>query len=322
MNDEGHEFKLNNWQQSALEQVLLENIKEQRSKRHWNIFFRFLYLFIFLLIVFFIFAAQQEPAATGNANKPHTALIKMEGELQSGGDVDSDNMAESLTKAFKNPDVDGIILRISSPGGSPVQASDIYNTIVRLHTSYPDKKIYSVCAEMCASAVYYVASATDQIYANPSSIVGSIGVLLDGFGFVGTLEKLGVERRLITSGSEKGFLDPFSPQKPEDVANAQKMLDIVHDQFINDVKKGRGTRLQDSPDIFTGRAWTGLQAKELGLIDGFGSTYTVAHDVIKNTNIVDYTKKPGLFDTLSRNVGVGFSRTVGKELGLWGSKLR
>jgi protease-4 len=208
------------------------------------------------------------------------------------------------------------VININSPGGSPVQADYIYSNIVRLKKKYPNKKLYAVCNDICASAAYYVATAADEIYANPSSIVGSIGVLINGFGFVDTLNKLGIERRLLTAGSEKGFLDPFSPAKPQDNAYAQKMLTIVHQHFIKAVQDGRGTRLKNDPNIFSGLAWTGDQAKDLGLIDGFGSPGFVAREIIRNANIIDYTKKPGLLGSFTKDLSASFAHEIGAQFGL------
>ncbi len=193
--------------------------------------------------------------------KNHVALIDIDGPIFDGQDASADHVVSGLTKAVKDPKTIAVILRINSPGGSPVQADDIYNNVMRFRRAYPKLKIYAVCRDICASAAYYIASSANEIYANPSSLVGSIGVLMDGFGFTGTMDKLGIDRRLITSGSEKGFLDPFSPVKPQDQAFAQQMLDQVHQQFINAVKNGRGNRLKDDPLLFSGLAWTGIQAK-------------------------------------------------------------
>ncbi len=308
-----HSKQSENWHQKTLEKVLLETIKEQRRRRRWSIFFKLVVLVYIGLFALFLLPSKK---ITGGADRlsPHVGLVDLKGMIMPGGDASADNVVAGLSKAFKDPKTVAVILRINSPGGSPVQADYIYNNIMRLRKKYPKKKIYAVCTDMCASAAYYAAVATNDIYADPSSIVGSIGVLLNGFGFVDTMQKLGVERRLITAGSNKDFLDPFSPLKPKDKAYAQKMLDIVHQRFIVDVKKGRGDRLSNNPELFTGLAWTGEQAKPLGLIDGFGSAGYVARNIIKNANVVDYTKRPSFFDQLGHGFGASFGASFGKEL--------
>lgn len=302
------------WEQKTLEKVLLESVKEQRRKRRWGIFFKIIFLLIFFGI-FYDFSADK-PLPDGEKMRNHVGLVDLKGEIFDGSEAGSDSIVTSLTHAFKDPKTVAVILRIDSPGGSPVQADDTYNNIMRLRREYPNKPIYAVCRDICASAAYYIASATNQIYANPASIVGSIGVIMNGFGFVDTMQKLGVERRLVISGSEKAFLDPFSPSKPEDQAYAQKMLDLVHQQFIDAVKKGRGNRLKNDPMLFSGLAWSGEQAKDLGLVDGFGSAGYVARNVIHNEIIVNYTKRPSFFDQIARNMSSSFAHEIGAMAGL------
>lgn len=309
----------NPWQQQTLEKLLLETVNEQKRKRRWGIFFKIIYL---IIIIYFLCWLFDHKLTSKTLGKPHTALVDINGEIFSGKDASADSIVTALSKAFKDSKTRGIILRINSPGGSPVQASYVYNEIMRLKAKYPKIKVYAVCSDVCASAAYYIASAADTIYADPSSIVGSIGVLMDGFGFVDTLQKLGVQRRLITAGSEKGFLDPFSPMSPQDQNYAHIMLETVHQQFINAVKRGRGARLKITPLTFSGLAWTGAQALPLGLIDGFGSAGYVAREVIKNTNVVDYTKKSGLFSNLGKQMGTTFYHQFAEQLGLNGIKLR
>lgn len=309
-----------NWQQPILEKILLENLNEQKRKRRWGIFFKLIYLIIIIIFFFLLFGHNK--LTSGALSKPHTALVNIKGEIFSGENASADNIVTGLTKAFKNSNTRGIILRINSPGGSPVQASYVYNEIMRLKAKYPKIKVYAVCSDVCASAAYYIASAADNIYADPASIVGSIGVLMDGFGFVDTLQKLGVERRLITAGSEKGFLDPFSPMTPQDRNYAQTMLNTVHQQFIAAVKRGRGSRLRSSPELFSGLAWTGEQALQLGLIDGYGSAGSVAREIIKNTNVIDYTKKSSLFSSFGQKMGSAFYHHFAEQIGLEGLKIR
>lgn len=295
--------------QSTLETILLENLKEARRKRRWGIFFKLAFLLIVIILLLLWFVPGW--VAVGKLSKPHTSIVDITGIIMPGSINNSDNIVTGLTKAFKDPHSKGIILRINSPGGSPVQASYIYNNIIYLRKQYPNKKIYAVCSDMCTSAAYYVASAANEIYADPSTLVGSIGVLLNGFGFVDTMQKLGISRRLITAGSEKGFLDPFSPLKPEDEAYAKTLLNQVHEQFINAVKKGRGNRLNtQTPLLFSGLAWTGLQAKNIGLIDGFGSAGYVAHTIIQAPTVVDYTHKRSIFDRLGTGLGASFAQGI------------
>jgi len=308
------------WERKTLEKVLLASVKEQRRQRRWGIFFKLLFFTYFFLILWLIWP--REAIHSSPKGKPHVGLVEIRGAIDDNSPANADDIIESLHQAFKDKDTQAIILRINSPGGSPVQADSVYNEIRYLKNRHSKIKVYAVCSDSCASAAYYIASAADMIYASPASLVGSIGVLLDGFGFVDGMHKLGVQRRLITSGNHKGFLDPFSPLKPEDERFAQNLLGNVHEQFINKVKQGRGTRLQNTPDIFSGLAWTGQQALPLGLIDGYGDLYTVARDVIKNKNIMDYTVKPNVIEQITDRLGASFSKEIGSELGLQQKTLR
>jgi protease-4 len=296
-------------EQNLIQEVLLENLKEQKRKRRWGIFFK-----LFYVLLFFITIGLLLPEEIESYNKPHTALIDINGVIQDDDDASADNIATSLNAAFKNKNVKAIILRINSPGGSPVQAAYVYDEIRRQQKLHKDIKVYAVCTDLCASAAYYIASASDQIYANPSSMVGSIGALLNAFGFTGSMDKLGIQRRLITAGKNKGFLDPFSPLKPEDVDDAQRMLNNVHQEFIQSVIAGRGKRLPNNPDLFTGKVWTGRDALRLGLIDGLGSTGYVARDVIKQENIINYTIKPNYLDRLSKHIGTSIGQVINQSL--------
>lgn len=306
--------KTEQWQDKALEKLLTASITEQRRNRRWGIFFKSLF-FLYLATVI-VAMLPEESLHTASRTKAHTALIDIEGVISNDGRANADDIATSLNEAFKDQGVKGIILRINSPGGSPVQSAYVYDEIKRLRAKHPTIKVYAVCADICASGAYYIASAADAIYANPSSLVGSIGVLMDGFGFVDSLQKLGVQRRLITAGEHKGFLDPFSPVKPEELQFVKRMLANVHHQFINSVKAGRGNRLKNSPVLFSGLAWDGTQAKELGLVDSFGSAGYVAREVIKNENIVDYTLKPNYFEQLANKIGASFAHHIATELGI------
>jgi len=301
------------WEQKTVEKLLFESLKEQRRKRRWGIFFKLLFLAYLLLLLILIWPTNNLSA---DKQKEHIGLVDIRGEIDDTKSASADNIISALQKAFKDKNTKAIILRINSPGGSPVQASNVYNEIRYQRNKYPNIKLYVVCSDLCASAAYYIASAGDQIYANPSSLVGSIGVLMDGFGFVEGMQKIGVERRLLTAGQYKGFLDPFSPIKPVEQQDAQVLLDTVHQQFIKDVEQGRGKRLKITPDTFSGLVWTGTQALPLGLIDGFGDARSVARDVIKNKTIVDYTVKPSILDQVTNRLGAAFAGQIAGELGL------
>jgi protease-4 len=285
-----------------LQQIALEYLKEKKRKRRWGIFYKTIFvLFILWVVWFFTDNSHDEDLQ----NKPHVALIDIRGVMDDDGMSKADNIAESLSLAYKDKGTKAIILRINSPGGSPVQADDIYREIMRHRQLHPKIKVYAVCTDMCASAAYYAASAADEIYANQGSIVGSIGVIYNGFGFTDLMKKVGVSRRLVTAGEYKGFMDPFSPEQPKEKQMLQNMLDIVHKQFEDRVKEGRGDRLHMTPDLFSGLFWTGSQAKKLGLIDGFGSAGSVAREVVKVKRIVDYTVSENNFDKFARQLGIG-----------------
>lgn len=300
--------------EKTLEKLLWATLKEQKSQRHWKIFFRLCYLIIFIAL--FLLIRNSMSPASSDKSKPHTALITLEGEISATDSANASDIIQSLDAAFADRDTKGVILNIDSPGGSPVQASEIYSEINRQRQLHPKIKLYAVCSDICASGSYYVAAAADEIYVNPSSLVGSIGVLMDGFGFVGTMDKLGIQRRLATAGSHKGFMDPFSPESDSDKIYLQTMLDDLHNQFINSVKAGRGNRLKDDPDLFSGLVWTGDRAVQLGLADGFGSVNEVARNVIKAEDIVDYTQKPNPLSGLMSVLGVSSAKTFAKVTGL------
>jgi protease-4 len=294
---------------SQLAQVLQDYIKEQRRKRRWEIFFKL--VIVGLVIVFFLAYCTDQGSSKMGRDEPHTALISLEGEVMANGPIDANKVASALRMALKDPETKGVILRINSPGGSPVQADYIYNEIMRLRHQYPDIPVYAVCTEMCASAAYYIASATKDIYANPASMVGSIGVIMKGFGFTDAMKKIGVTQRTIIAGKYKDFMDPFAPLDSSEEQMAQNMVDIVHQQFISAVEAGRGARLQkDNPDIFSGLIWTGVQAKKLGLIDAYGSTGFVARNVIKQEKIVDYTIKPNPFERFADRIGASAANVI------------
>ncbi|MDA8093927.1 MAG: S49 family peptidase [Betaproteobacteria bacterium] len=287
-----------NWERDVLEKLVLASIKEQRRARQWSIFFRLL-LFAFLFIVLF---GALGWLGTGIPVGKHTALVNLDGEI--GADqVSADRIIKGLDDAFKDKNTKGVILAINSPGGSPVQAGYINDEIWRLRRKYPKIPIYTVAEDLCASGGYYVAVATDRIYVNKATLIGSIGVLMDGFGFTGLMNKLGIERRLLIAGKNKGFLDPFSPEDPTQVAYAKTMLQDIHQQFIQAVRKGRGNRLKETPGLFSGLIWTGDQSIALGLADGYGSVQSVARDVIKAPTIVDYTPQGGFVNRFAKHFG-------------------
>ena len=289
------------WERKTLEKLVFSTLEEQKTRRRWGIFFRFLG-FAYLAIVLVAVVDWGTEAAH---QERHTALIDLTGVIESKGTANAEKLLESLQGAFKEKNVAGVIVRINSPGGSPVQAGIINDEIRRLRAKHPETPLYAVVEDICASGGYYVAAAADKIYVNKASIVGSIGVLMDGFGFTGTMEKLGVDRRLLTAGNNKGFLDPFSPQNPNQIAHAQVMLDAIHQQFIDVVKAGRGDRLKESPEMFSGLMWTGEQSVKLGLADDFGSVDSVARDVIKAEKVLDYSVKDNIAERFAKRFGAG-----------------
>lgn len=283
------------WEKLTLERMLYASLKEQRRARRWGIFFKLAFLLYLLL---FIIVLWPSSSSAHHRSQPHAAAIDIQGSIMPGTRTNARNIIKSLRAAFKDKGTLGIILRINSPGGSPVQSAYVYDEIKRLRKKYPDIQVYAVCSDICASGAYYIAAAADKIYANESSLVGSIGVLLNGFGFVGTMQKLGVERRLITAGDNKGMMDPFSPVTEEQQTHIKNMLKTVHEQFIEAVKQGRGDSLKkNDANIFSGLVWTGVGAKRLGLIDGFMNADEVARKLLKTEKIINYTSQQ---DFLSR----------------------
>ena len=290
-----------NWERETLETLVFATIKERRAARRWSIFFRLAFLLV-LIVGLWTYLGLSFGSDDENLGR-HTALIEINGEIEAEGSGSADNVIPSLNKAFSDAGSAAVVMRIDSPGGSPVQAGIIVDEIRRLKKGYPDKPLYVVVDEICASGGYYIAAAADKIYVNKASIVGSVGVLMDSFGFTGTMEKLGVERRLMTAGANKGFLDPFSPQSEKHRAHAQEMLNEIHQQFISVVRAGRGARLKETPETFSGLYWTGAKAVEMGLADGFGTVDTVARDIVKAEDIVDYTAHEGLPERVLKKFG-------------------
>ncbi|MBK6613307.1 MAG: S49 family peptidase [Ottowia sp.] len=287
------------WERAAIEKLLLAEVRERRAARRWRMFKSLVWMLLFGALVWAL-ASDRLPSSAASA--PHTALVSIRGEIADKGEASAEYVLPALRSALEDPGAQALVLLINSPGGSPVQAGLINDEIRRLRAKH-GKPIYAVVEETCASAAYYIAAAADRIYVDKASIVGSIGVLMDGFGFVDTLHKLGVERRLLTAGANKGFLDPFSPQSDEHKKHAQVMLDQIHQQFISAVKQGRGERLKATPDTFSGLFWTGEQAIGLGLADGLGSLDSVARDVVKAEKLVDYTNKENIVERFAKRFG-------------------
>ncbi len=300
----------NNWERGVLEKLATSALHEQRRARHWGIFFKML-TFGYLFLILFVFIGWFDSGEAALSTGKHTALVDMQGVIASDSQASADNLIPSLQDAFDDKNTQGVILRINSPGGSPVQAGQINDEIRRLRAKYPDIPLYAVVEDICASGGYYVAVAADRIFVDKASLIGSIGVLMDGFGFTGTMEKLGVERRLITAGENKGFLDPFSAADPAQHEYAKQMLAEIHQQFIDVVRQGRGKRLKETPDIFSGLVWNGQRSLELGLADGYGSIESVARDIIKVEKIVDFTLQESLADRLAKRFGAGVASTLG-----------
>jgi protease IV len=298
-----------NWERDALTKIALAGIQEQRRARRWGIFFKLLG-FAYLFVVLALFLAG--PLGTG-ARKPgpHTALVDLQGVISQGSQASADLVSRGLRNAFSDTDTVAVLLRINSPGGSPVQSAYINNEVRRLKAEYPDKPVYAVISDVGASGGYYAAVSADWIYADASSVVGSIGVRMDGFGLVDAIEKLGIERRLMVAGENKGLMDPFLPVDPEEQAHVQRLLDNIHAQFVDAVKIARGDRLKGSDEeLFSGLVWTGDEALRLGIIDGLGSPGYVAREVIGEENIVDFTPRQDIFRRLADSLGAAMGRAI------------
>ncbi len=303
------------WQ--IIEKILLETHKEQKRTRRWGIFFKVL-VFVYIFAVLFLLRAGGQFSGAIEGQSEHVGLVSVNGVIAADSDANANTVVTGLRKAFESDKSKAIILAINSPGGSPVQAGYINDEIYRLKGLYPDKKVYAVISDLGASGAYYIAAAADEIYADKASLVGSIGVVASGFGFVDLMEKLGVERRQYTAGEHKAFLDPFSPENESEVNFWTSVLKDTHDQFISVVKKGRGDKIDtNNPDLFSGLIWNGEQAKDLGLVDGLGSAGAVARDVVGVENIVDYSvqKNPleQFVEKFGISVGEGISYKVSSE---------
>lgn len=288
-----------NWERQTLEQLAFASLTEQRTARRWRNFVRLAWLVFFVVLVWLVV---NQGNTVRDVSKPHTAVIEIKGEIASGAQASAELVVTAARAAFEDEGAKAVVLLINSPGGSPVQAGIINDEIRRLKAKHK-KPVYAVVEESCASAAYYIAVAADKIFVDKASIVGSIGVLMDGFGFTGLMDKLGVERRLMTAGENKGFLDPFSPQTPTQRAYAQNMLNQIHQQFIAVVKAGRGQRLKETPETFSGLFWSGQQAIELGLADQLGNLDFVAREVVKAEEIIDYTQRENVAERLVKRFG-------------------
>jgi len=297
--------------ETVLVQVTGELMRERRTERRWRLFGRVAWFLLALATIWGLVTSQRGKASTPNG--PHTALVEVRGEIASEGSASAENIVSALRSAFEEKNAVAIVIRFNSPGGSPVQAGIVYDEIKRLKGLHK-KKIYAVCEEMCASGAYYMAVGADEIFVDKASIVGSIGVLMDGFGFTGAMDKLGIERRLITAGANKGMLDPFSPLKPEQRALAQQMIDEVHQQFIAIVREGRGARLHETSDTFSGLFWNGEDAVKQGLADRFGSLDSVARDVVKAEDVIDYTPTENVAERLAKRFGASVGAGAVREL--------
>jgi protease IV len=316
--ENGQQDRKEGWERELLEKLAFASLEESRKARRWGIFFK-IFITVYLVIVLLIMQSGTwgEKALASR----YTALVELDGEISADSNTNADSIIQGLRDAFEDKAAVGVVLLANSPGGSPVQSAYIYDEILRLREKYTDKPLYAVIGDMCASGCYYAVAAADRIYASPASIVGSIGVLMDGFGFVDGMKKLGVERRLLTAGANKGMLDPFSPLDTKARHHTQKMLDEIHVQFIEAVKQGRGAALKPNKEIFSGLFWTGAKAKELGLVDEYGSAGSVARDVIGAEEIVDYTVRENLLHRLAERIGMSMGRGVASELRLSGRGL-
>ena len=298
------------WERATMEKLLFATLNEQRAARRWRAFVRLAWLAFFIFLIWAL-AYRSTPAT--DKSTPHTAVIEIEGEIGPKQEASAEFIIAAAKAAFEDSGAQGVVLLINSPGGSPVQAGIINDELKRLKAKYK-KPLYAVVEESCASAAYYIAVSADRIYVDKASIVGSIGVLMEGFGFVGLMDKLGIERRLLTAGENKGFLDPFSPQTEKHKEHAQEMLDQIHRQFIDVVKMGRGKRLKETPELFSGLFWTGQQAVDLGLADQLGNLDYVAREVIKAEDLVDYTRRENVAEKLAKRFGAAIGEGAIKAL--------
>ncbi len=313
MSDNGREWQI-------LEKAVLASVDEQRKARRWSIVFKLL-TFSYLLVLLVLFMSPSKHGTSGTeSSSDHIGIVELNGEIADGKDANADDIIAGLTDAFEAKNSKAVVLRINSPGGSPVQSAYVYDAIRQLRTKYPNKKLYAVITDIGASGAYYIAASADQIYVSPASLVGSIGVIMQGFGVQSLAQKIGIEDRTMTAGAHKAIMNPMAAISPEEKAHVQKLLDTIHQQFITAVKQGRGQRLKETPDMFSGLFWTGQQAVELGLADGFGSVKTVGK-LIGTDEQVDYTQNKNPMDNLIRKLGVTMGETVAAKLDI-GSELK
>ncbi len=303
----------NNWEREVIVKLANSALEEQKKTRRWGLFFKFL-MFAYLFAIIWLYAPKDWKSGNQGGGS-HTALVELTGVIAPEAEASADRIIPALRSAFEDKGTKGIILRINSPGGSPVQSGYINDEIKRLRKAHPDIPLYAVITDICASGGYYIAAAADKIYADKASLVGSIGVIMNGFGFVDTMEKLGVERRLITAGEHKGFLDPFTPVNDDEMKHVKNMLGDIHNQFITTVKEGRGNRLKSDRDTFSGLIWTGERSVELGLVDALGSSSYVAREVIGAEEIVDFTTHEPYFEKLAKQMGASASAQIFSQQG-------
>ena len=301
------------WERELVNRLAFASLNEQRRTRRWGIFFKAL-IFVYLFGILFAFRSDGWETVSTKVGR-HTALVEINGIIADGADASADSVITGLRAAFKDKKTAGVIVRINSPGGSPVQSGYINDEMRRLREANPDTPLYAVVTDVCASGGYYIAVAADKIFVDKASIVGSIGVRMDSFGFVDAMQKLGIERRLLTAGENKGFLDPFLPSNPDDVEHVQGLLKDIHEQFIATVKQGRGERLKQDDRIFSGLVWSGEQGIELGLVDGLGSSSYVARELIGEEEIVDFTPRPDFLEKIAKGMGTAMATALMKMTG-------
>jgi protease-4 len=297
------------WEREVIEKLALAAITEQTRARRWGVFFKGL-MFLYLLAVFGVAMYPKFSENIGGTGKDHTAIVNVVGTIAEGKDANADSIIESLRNAVKDEHTKGIILHANSPGGSPVQSSYVYEEIKKIKKDHPNLPIYAVVSDICASGCYFIVSASDKIFVNPSSLVGSIGVIMDGFGFVDGMQKLGVERRLFTAGAHKAMLDPFSPSKEDETRYIQNLINQVHQQFIGAVKAGRGDRLKETPELFSGLVWTGEEGIKQGIVDAVGNQDYVAKELIGAEKLVDFSQQEHLLDKIAGKLGASFGQAI------------
>ena len=301
----------NSWEKHTIEKIAMESLVQQKGSRRWSVFFKLVSLIYIGWVLFFILtSSSNSPIATGD----FTALITINGEIGADSEVSAINIKSSLKDVYESPGTKALILAINSPGGSPVQSGIINNEINRYKALHPQIPVYAVIEDICASGGYYIAVAADKIFVDKASIVGSIGVLMNGFGFDKAIKNLGIERRLITSGENKAILDPFLPVEPKQREFMQELLKEVHKQFIEVVKKGRGNKLANNPEIFSGLFWSGESAINLGLADDYGDIDLVAREVVGHEKIIDFTTQSNFADKFAKKLGASIGTSLRNDI--------